>query len=257
MKKLFIIFFLVLLSTKPGIAVIRHSTETIIDYKKYYVLTKKNPDNKYYHFEFAIVLAAMGKIEAANSEFAKISSLDDKYPFKLCSYLENVTRQNPSWKNNFKLGFCYYFLFDEFNGRIELAERRINRAKEKDDKERIKEQKNIIKETAPQANYYYQKALLCLQKVSNKKPINSINAMAYAYQAFMKSKIKSWTEAKELCEKGLDIAPNAYAIRAAYADTLRQTGNIFAATGQLSQAYKLKSAQENYEKELLGDAYLE
>jgi predicted Zn-dependent protease len=81
--------------------------------------------------------------------------------------------------------------------------------------------------------------------------------MAYAYQAVIKSKIKAWPEAKVLCEKALNISPDSYAIRAAYAETLRQTGNLLAATGQISTAYKIKEAQQNYEKELLGDTYLE
>lgn len=256
-KKLAIFLVIFILQALPLFAVVRYSQSTIIDYKKYFSLTSQYPNSKYYHFEFAMVLASMGKIEAAGKEFSKINDLDDTYPKKIIKYLESQATQYPSWKNHFKLGFCYYFIFDDLNGRLELAERRVKRAKEKGEKEKVKAQKNIIAEVAPQANYYYQRAIISFQKVIEKRPLNDITALAYAYQAVIKSKIHSWDEAKNLCEKALALSPDAYAIRAAYAETLRQTGNMLGATGQLSTAYKLKEAQATYEKETFGNAYLE
>lgn len=258
-KNKFILFIIltILLFFNTCLAIVRYSPDNIFEYKKYSALVEKYPENKNYHFEFAILLASMGKIEAASKEFNKINALDENYAKKIIGTLRLNSQKYPSWKNFFKLGFCNYFLFDDLNGRIELAERRIRRAEEKGDRQRIKEQKQIIIELAPAANYHYQQALIYLQKTADKKPVNYINAMALTYQAVIKSKVKAWPEALSLCEKALTIAPDAYSIRAAYMEALRQNGNLIAATGQMSAALKLKTEQEKYEKEIFGSVYPE
>jgi len=110
MKKSILLIIFMLLMVSPSLAIVKHSTETIIDYKKYYTLIQKYPQSKYYHFEFAIILASMGKIESAGKEFNIINQIDESYANKMVNYLENQVKLKPDWKNYFRLGFCYFFI---------------------------------------------------------------------------------------------------------------------------------------------------
>lgn len=232
-----------------------HSPAVVINYKKYVDLTKKYPQNIRYHFELAMILARMGKIEAAGKEFKKVNELDENYGPKILKFLEKTDTTSPSLDNDFKLGFCYYFLFEETNGRMELADRRIARGKRDGNREKVNRETIIKKQLAPKAADLKEKALYRFKKISKKEPRDSFNAWGYTYMAVIKAIEKDWPEALRYCEKAVKIEPEAYAIRAAYMEALRQNGKGLAATGQLSKAYQLKSAQEKYERKLFGDAY--
>lgn len=255
MKKIgqFSVIVLLLCTLLP--AVLEHSPAVVINYKKYLDLTRKYPENTRYHFELAMVLARMGKIETAGEEFKKIDELDSEYAPKILNLLEKTDATTPSLENDFKLGFCYYFLFEEATGRMELADRRIVRSKKSGDQEKIKRETAIKKELAPKAADLKEKALYRFKKISKKEPQDNFNAWGYTYMAVIRAIEKNWSEALRLCEKAVKIEPEAYAIRAAYMEALRQNGKGLAATGQFSKAYQLKSAQEKYERKLFGDAY--
>jgi tetratricopeptide (TPR) repeat protein len=235
----------------------KHSVDTQLEYKKYRKLADKYPDDKRYLFEYAMVLAYMGKIEEAGLRLKHLDELDDQYAHKLVKVLEKTkTKTQQDWKKDFKLGFIYYFLFEEANGRVELAQRRIKRATERPDEFQPGTKENeesIIAEKTPLAEEYKKKALVRFEKVANKQPVDSINAWGYAYMAVIRGIEKDWKEAETLCSKALEIEPDAYAIRAAYMEAMRQNGNVLGAAGQMTLALRLKSEQEEYEKNLFGD----
>ena len=197
----------------------------------------------------------MGKIEAAGSEFAKINELDEEYAKKIVKIMERINKKTLSWKNHFKLGFCYYFIYEELHGRMELAKRRIKRAKKSGDNEKLTREKQVIENITPTANIYKDNAIYYFRLVARKEPKDYYNAWGYTYMSVIKGIAKEWADAKKYSEKAIKILPDAYAIRAAYMETLRQNGNHLAATGQMASALKLKADQDKYEKELFGDEY--
>ena len=89
--------------------------------------------------------------------------------------------------------------------------------------------------------------------VATKQPKDYVNAWGYAYMATVKAIEKDWKEARKLIEDAIAIEPNAWAIRAAYMEALRQNGNYIAATGQLTVALRLKSEQEAYDKKVFNE----
>lgn len=240
-------------------AVVKHTPETIAAYRKYHRLVATAPENKRYLFEYAMVLAQMGRIELAGEQLKKIDTLDDNYAHKLVTVLEQEKNRNlNNWQLRFKLGFVYYFLYEEAQGRIDLANRRIKKAKENPQKFKpgtIASEKEVISERQPLANDYRLKALFNFRKVAEKKPLTTANAWGYAYMAVIKAIEKDWVAAQTLCEKALELEPDAYAIRAAYMEALKQNGNPLAAASQMSTALTLRSQQEAYERELLGNEY--
>lgn len=233
-----------------------HSAETVATYKNYYRLVKKNPENKRYLFEYAMILAQMGRVEDAGKELKHIDELDDQYAHKILVVLEQEKlRDLNNWKTRFKLGFVYYFLYEEAQGRVDLAKRRIKRVHERPNEfpqGTLEREKDIIAEKAPLADDYRVKALFNFKRVAEKKPVSVANAWGYAYMGVIKAIEKDWPAAQNFCELALAIEPDAYAIRAAYMEALKQNGNPLAAASQMSTALSLKSAQEAYEKELLG-----
>lgn len=255
MKKTTLSLLIILLFCSFLPAVMEHSPALIINYKKYVDLTKKHPQCTRYHFELAMVLARMGKIEAAGQEFKKINDLDENYASKILKSLEKTDAATPSLENDFKLGFCYYFLFEETHGRMELANRRIARGNRDNDKAKVNREKALKKQLAPKASVLKENALYRFRKISKKEPQDSFNAWGYTYMAVIKAIEKDWPEALKLCEKAVKREPESYAIRAAYMEALRQNGKGFTATAQLSKAYQLKSAQEKYERKIFGKEY--
>lgn len=253
----YIIFLLLILNSLW--AVMKHSPQTIADYRKYHRLVKAQPEHKRYLFEYAMIMAQMGRIEAAGAQLKKIDALDDQYARKLLVVLEQEKSRNlNSWPIRFKLGFAYYFLYEEAQGRIDLANRRIKRARENPQKFKpgtVETEREIIRERQPIAEDYRLKALFNFKKVAEKKPVTTANAWGYAYMAVIKAIEKDWPAAQRLCEQALEIEPDAYAIRAAYMEALKQNGNPFAAAAQMSTALSMKAKQESYEKELLGNEY--
>jgi tetratricopeptide (TPR) repeat protein len=247
---------IILLGLVPAEAVMKHSAETQKEYLKYHALVQKSPRNKSYLFDYAMVLAYMGKIEEAGAELKTINELDDSYAHKLIKSLEKQKQKNlTDWHLRFKLGFVYYFLFEEANGRIELAQRRIKRVKEHPEEftaGTIEREEDIIQEKFPLANDYRNKALFNFQRVAEKEPHNNINAWGFAYMAVIKGIEKDWPAAVKFCEKALEIEPDAYAIRAAYMEALKQNGDLLGAAAQMTIALRLKSEQDAYEKELFG-----
>ena len=245
---------ILVLGSLAGAAYMEHSPEIQTRYLKYKELTVQAPQNKEYLFEFAMTLAVMGRIEQGGEVLKKINELDDKYAQTVMQQLEAVRRAGKAdWWVRFKLGFVYYFLYEETNGRIELAQRRIKRAKDNKPKNAssiISAETKVIEESQPQAAYYQEASLVNFNAVATKTPKDYLNAWGYAYMATVQGIAKQWPEAKRLCEEALKIEPNAYAIRAAYMEALRQTGNLLGATSQLSRAMSLKSEQEAYEKRI-------
>jgi len=95
--------------------------------------------------------------------------------------------------------------------------------------------------------------LACFKSVAEKEPEDNINAWGYAYMAVIRAIEKDWSEAEKLCAQALKIEPDAYAIRAAYMEALKQNGNVFGAASQMALALKLKSEQDDYEQSLFND----
>ncbi|MDR2431498.1 MAG: hypothetical protein LBD99_04520 [Candidatus Margulisbacteria bacterium] len=256
MSKKIILLFLVL-SGLLGSAPMKHSPQISGNYLKYKQLTAAQPQNKAYLFEFAMNLAAMGRIEQAGAVLQKIDELDDNYARTVLNQLEARRRSGQAdWWTRFKLGFVYYFLYEEANGRIELARRRIKRAEDNKPSDKAKiitAETAVIAEKTPAASYYQSASLANFYAVATKTPPDYLNAWGYAYMAAVQGIAQNWAEAKRLCELALDIEPNAYAIRAAYMEALRQTGNLLKAAGELSRALGLKSEQEAYEKKIFNE----
>lgn len=258
MKKI-ILIALLLLWPLTASAVMKHSPQNITLYKKYYNLVRQEPANKRALFEYSIILALMGRVEQAGTYLRKINELDENYAHTLVKALEQEkNRDINNWRIRFKLGFTYYFLFEEAHGRIALAERRLERAKEnprKYDRETLDREKDIIQEFVPLAEDYYAKALFNFKRVAEKKPLDGNNAWGYAYIAVIKGIADEWGEARDYCEKALEITPDAYALRAAYMEALKRNGNTVGAAAQMTTALSLKSEQDTYEKKLLGQYY--
>jgi len=102
----FIIFLMTLL-----FAVAEISPEVQLDYKKYKNYVSLKPNDPDYHFNFAMTLAYIGRVDQAMAEMTKVTKLDKKYTSKSKARLLKKLRKNPNnWKNNFRMGFIYYFL---------------------------------------------------------------------------------------------------------------------------------------------------
>lgn len=256
MRVKIIILILIICSFSLG-AVMQHHPEVQANYLKYKQLSAQNPTNKEYLFEFAMNLAIMGRIEQSGAVLKQINELDDNYAKTAMNQLESVRRAGKAtWWTKFKLGFVYYFLYEEAIGRIDLANRRIKRARDNKPEDMdsiIATEKAVIAEREPVAQYYKDASLANFYDVARKTPKDYRNAWGYAYMAAVHGVAKEWQDAKALCEMALEIEGDAYAIRAAYMEALRQNGNLLAATGQLSKALALRSEQENYEKELFNE----
>jgi tetratricopeptide (TPR) repeat protein len=238
-------------------APLKHAPQISANYLKYKQLTAQEPQNKDYLFELALNLAVMGRIEQAGATLKEIDRLDDNYARTTLKKLEAARHADPAdWWVRFKLGFVYYFLYEEAQGRIELAERRIKRTQNNDPGESgriISAEHAVIAERLPQASYYRTAALANFYAVASKTPDDYLNAWGYAYMAVVQALAKEWQEAKRLCELALKIEPNAYAIHAAYMETLRQTGNLPGAARELAKALSLKSEQEAYDKKVFNE----
>ncbi|MDR1453875.1 MAG: hypothetical protein LBJ25_07895 [Candidatus Margulisbacteria bacterium] len=238
-------------------APMQHSEKIRADYLKYKQLLAKQPDNKETLFEFAMILAAMGRIEQGGDTLKKINELDENYARTALGKLERVrTSGQDNWWLRFKLGFVYYFLYEEDQGRIAQAQRRIKKNQDNPDDQSgqtIARERAVITERQPRANRYKEASLANFYLVATKQPEDYLNAWGYAYMATVKAIEQDWAEAKNLIEDAMAIEPNAWAIHAAYMEALRQNGNLIAAAGQLTKALKLKSEQENYEKKVFNE----
>ncbi|GBR72957.1 hypothetical protein NO1_0413 [Candidatus Termititenax aidoneus] len=234
-------------------APMRHNEKIKTDYLKYKQLTTQQPNNKDYLFEFAMILAAMGRIEQGGDTLKKINELDENYARAALGKLERSRAAGQdNWWLRFKLGFVYYFLYEEDQGRIDQAKRRIKKNQDSPADQSgqiIARERALITERQPRANRYKEASLANFYLVATKQPEDYLNAWGYAYMATVKAIEKDWPEAKNLIETAVSIEPNAWAIRAAYMEALRQNGNLLAAAGQLTQALKLKAEQESYEKQ--------
>ncbi|GBR76345.1 hypothetical protein NO2_0907 [Candidatus Termititenax persephonae] len=238
-------------------APLKHSPEIRTDYLKYKQLTEAQPHNKEYLFEFAMRLAVMGRVEQGGAVLKRIDELDDSYARTVLRRLEaERAAGRDNWWLRFKLGFVYYFLYEADQGRVDLANRRIKKNQTKptaDSGSVIAAERALIAQRQPRANRYKEASLANFYLVAVKKPEDYLNAWGYAYMATVKAIEQDWAEAKDLIERAVAIEPNAWAIRAAYMEALRQNGNYMAAAAQMSMALKLKSEQEAYEKKVFDE----
>lgn len=256
MKKFYRILLIIIILFSTTLAVAKISTTTQFDYKKYKKLSAKYPEKPRYLFEYAMVLAYMGRVEDGGKALGKIADIDPDYAVKIVKYLELYKKKHPDdWKNNFKLGFTYYFLYEEANGRLLIAYKRIKRAKENGDNDLLETESQIAKDKEVYAASYRKRSLTHLELVAEKEPVNEINAWGYTYMSVVEGISEDWETAEEYCKKALKIEPDAYAIRAAYMEVLKKLGRKVAATGQLAMALKLKVEQDRYEKKLFGDDF--
>jgi tetratricopeptide (TPR) repeat protein len=241
--------------------ILTHSPGIQSEYLKYHQKVFTDPQDKRALFDLAMTLAYMGKPEKAGKQLGKINELDNDYAYKILNILENErTATNNNWRLDFKTGFVYYFLYEEAIGRIALSRRRIKRRENAPDNYENSEatiifEKDLIAKKLPLAEKYKKISLAHFQTVADKIPQDNFNTWGYAYMAVVEAIEHNWPKAKELCEKALEITPNSYAIRAAYTEALRQNGDFFGALSQMTTAYRLRSEQEAYEKELFGEKY--
>jgi len=253
MKK-FITIIVLLFFINPVFAVMEYSQELKDMYfKTYQAMQIPTPDNDTI-FDHAMTLTYMGKIQEAGNYLKQIDENDESYKYKVLDRLNKIEKTTPTqdWQFNMKMGLVYYFLFEEAHGKILLYTRRISRGKRDNDKKRVEVNRKRRSEMWPVKEKYFQKSSHYFEKVASKKPVNSMNAWGYAYQAVLNAVNEDWQISKQLCEAAIEIEPDAYALRAAYMEALRQTGNYFGALNEMRIAYAKKDQQEAYEKKIFG-----
>ncbi|MFH1429009.1 MAG: tetratricopeptide repeat protein [Candidatus Margulisiibacteriota bacterium] len=100
--------------------------------------------------------------------------------------------------------------------------------------------------------YYFDKqkapALIELQKVTQKEPINGKNSWAYGYMAIIYGEEEKWDEAIDACKKALKIEPEAAAVHLAYAQALLKKGNTMQAASEAFIALRLHAEEKKYER---------
>ncbi|MFC1477893.1 tetratricopeptide repeat protein [Candidatus Margulisiibacteriota bacterium] len=100
--------------------------------------------------------------------------------------------------------------------------------------------------------YYFDEqkapALIELEKVTEKEPINGKNAWAYGYMAIIYGEEEQWDEAIDACKKALKIEPDAAAIHLAYAQALLKKGNTLHAASEAFIAFRLQAEEKKYER---------
>ncbi len=206
--------------------------------------------------EHAMVLTYMGKVEEAGALLKEIDREDDNYKHSLRARLVAEELASPNlasdWQHNIKLGFVTYFLAEEAHGKIELYTRRIARGKRDKNQQKIDKGRSDRKKMWPIYNCYWKSSYDYFQRVANKEPKDSMNAWGYSYQAVLYAMDKDWQKAKDYCEKALAIEPDAYGIRAAYMEAVRQTGSYLIAMSEMRKAFALRDKQQKYEKKLFG-----
>jgi hypothetical protein len=253
MRKIFVTLMLFTL-INPLFAVMEYSKELQNMYRSTYkAMQVPTPDNDTI-FNYAMTLTYMGKIQSAGKYLKLIDSKDEAYKYKVLERLTKKEEKNPDqdWQFNMKMGLVYYFLFEEAHGKILLYTRRISRGKRDNNKEKITVNRERRRKMWPIKDKYFAKSSHYFDKVARKKPVTSMNAWGYAYQAVLNAVNEDWKISKMFCEKALDIEPDAYALRAAYMEALRQTGNYFGAINEMRIAYAKKDQQEEYERKIFG-----
>jgi len=253
MKKIFILFFLVGLFN-ISYAAMEYSLQLQEMYKKtYQAMQVPTPDNDTI-FDYAMTLTYMGKIQSAGKYLKQINKIDRGYKYQTLKELEAIEAKNPTqnWEFNMKMGLVYYFLFEDAHGKIALYNRRIDRGKRDHNQDKIDKNRKSRSKMKPIKNKYFLKSSHYFNKVAEKHPQDSMNAWGYAYRAVLHGVDNEWKDAKKLCESALEVAPDAYALHAAYMEALRQTGNFFGAVNEMRIAYAKKDEQEAYERKILG-----
>jgi len=256
MKRL-LIFLLIIIY--PVFALMQYSPVIQESYLKYRNLENNYPDDLDIKFQYAMILASMGKLEDWLDVLKQIDELDSEYKFKVVDILSlpvssnNILVQDQDWQLDFKYGIVYLFLFKDAHGKIVLFNRRIERAQEKQDWEKVSEQKKFRKKIITEAIAYKLKAKEYLNAVAIKEPQDSYNAWGYAYQAAIMGMEDDWTRARKYCERALAIESDAYAIRAAYMEILKQSGDYLGFLKEFTTTIGLRSQQQAYEKELFNN----
>ncbi len=216
MKRLFfllIVAFSLVSLSYPARAVYELTTEVQKEYLANKKLIQKNPKSALFHFNYAVTLAYMGKIEEGASALNKVTELDNKFVKKnLTAFILAVKKAPQDYRVRFRLAFLYYF-----NNDFDKAYRELE----------------IVSKDADES-YLQAWAMGCMAVIRGDKQ-------------------KRWKEALELVNRALDYEPEACGLHAAVAIALKENGNTMAAIGSLMKALQLRGDFEKYERKTFGE----